>query len=73
MRKLLILAGIAGWHLSTFAHAGNIVETAQEAGKFGPLIAAAQAAGLADALANGKNLTVRKSCKTAYNCNRLHV
>jgi len=28
MRKLLILAGIAGWHLSTFAYAGNIVETA---------------------------------------------
>jgi uncharacterized surface protein with fasciclin (FAS1) repeats len=40
------------------ASAANIVETAQGAGTFGTLIAAAKAAGLADALANGKNLTV---------------
>lgn len=35
------------------ANAANIVETAQSAGSFGTLLAAAQAAGLADALATG--------------------
>ncbi|MEM7069980.1 MAG: fasciclin domain-containing protein [Pseudomonadota bacterium] len=40
------------------ANAGNIVETAKGAGTFNTLIAAAKAAGLADALASGKNLTV---------------
>lgn len=43
---------------ATAANAGNIVETAQEAGAFNTLLAAAQAAGLADALATGDNLTV---------------
>jgi len=38
--------------------AANIVETAQAAGTFGTLIAAAQAAGLADALATTDNITV---------------
>lgn len=42
----------------TTAHAANIVETAQGAGTFGTLIAAAQAAGLADALATTDNITV---------------
>jgi uncharacterized surface protein with fasciclin (FAS1) repeats len=36
----------------------NIVETAIEAGSFNTLVAAVQAAGLADALANGEMLTV---------------
>ncbi len=40
------------------ASAGNIVETADGAGTFGTLIAAAKAAGLAGALAEGQNLTV---------------
>lgn len=40
------------------AKADNIVEVAQGAGVFGTLIAAAQAAGLDGALANGDNLTV---------------
>ena len=40
------------------ANASNIVETAQNAGSFKTLIAAASAAGLADALAQGENLTV---------------
>ena len=40
------------------AAAANIVETAQSAGSFTTLLAAAQAAGLADALATGENLTV---------------
>lgn len=40
------------------AAAANIVETAQSAGTFGTLLAAAQAAGLADALATTDNITV---------------
>ena len=40
------------------ASAANVVETAQQAGSFKTLIAAAQAAGLADALATTKNITV---------------
>jgi uncharacterized surface protein with fasciclin (FAS1) repeats len=40
------------------AQAKNIVETAQDAGVFGTLIAAAQAAGLAEALATTDNITV---------------
>ena len=40
------------------ANAGNIVETADQAGTFKTLLAAAKAAGLADALATGENLTV---------------
>lgn len=40
------------------ANAANIVETAQEAGSFKTLIAAVTAAGLADALSTGENLTV---------------
>lgn len=43
---------------ATAANAANIVETAKDAGTFGTLLAAAQAAGLADALATGENLTV---------------
>jgi len=48
----LTLSGTAG------AHAANIVDTAKEAGAFETLLAAATAAGLADALATGDNLTV---------------
>lgn len=59
MRKFTIIAAAAA-ALSTAsaAQAGNIVEVATEAGTFGTLLAAAQAAGLAGALAEGKNLTV---------------
>jgi uncharacterized surface protein with fasciclin (FAS1) repeats len=49
----LLIVGVASQ-----AQAANIVETAKSAGTFGTLLAAAQAAGLADALANGQNLTV---------------
>jgi uncharacterized surface protein with fasciclin (FAS1) repeats len=48
------------------ANAANIVETAQKAGTFGTLIAAAKAAGLAGALSNGKNLTVFAPTDTAF-------
>ncbi|MCV6548280.1 MAG: fasciclin domain-containing protein [Cohaesibacter sp.] len=40
------------------ASAKNIVEIASEAGSFKTLLTAAKAAGLADALASGENLTV---------------
>jgi uncharacterized surface protein with fasciclin (FAS1) repeats len=43
---------------ATAASAANIVETAKSAGTFGTLLAAAEAAGLAGALATGQNLTV---------------
>lgn len=58
MRNTLIGTCLALAMAGTTAHAGNIVETASEAGVFKTLIAAASAAGLADALASGENLTV---------------
>lgn len=57
MRKILIALAGATMMAST-AHASNIVETAADAGTFGTLLAAAQAAGLADALATSENITV---------------
>lgn len=57
--KKSIIGGVFALALSaTAANAANIVETAQSAGQFGTLLAAAQAAGLAGALADGENLTV---------------
>lgn len=50
-------AAHAGHHASDKAPA-NIVETADQAGQFATLLAAAQAAGLADTLANGGPFTV---------------
>ncbi len=58
MKKLLATSVIAFAMAATAAQAKNIVEVAQDAGSFSTLIAAAQAAGLAGALANGENLTV---------------
>lgn len=49
---LMLPAGLSA------AQAANIVETAQGAGTFGTLLAAATAAGLADALATTDNITV---------------
>ena len=48
------------------AHAANVVETAQNAGSFGTLLAAAQAAGLADALATTDNITVFAPTDAAF-------
>lgn len=58
MRKALIGAALSMGLMAAPAQANNIVEVAQEAGTFGTLLAAAQAAGLAGALADGQNLTV---------------
>jgi len=58
VNKLVFGAVIALGLSAGAASAANIVETAQGAGTFKTLLAAAQAAGLADALATGKNLTV---------------
>lgn len=58
MKNAFLGAALALSLTAGAATAANIVETAQGAGTFGTLIAAAKAAGLADALATGKNLTV---------------
>jgi uncharacterized surface protein with fasciclin (FAS1) repeats len=58
MHKHLLGATLALTLLSGAASAANIVETATDAGSFNTLLAAAKAAGLADALATGSNLTV---------------
>ncbi|WP_299347618.1 fasciclin domain-containing protein [uncultured Maritalea sp.] len=59
MRKAILGAALAMSVIAApAAYAGNIVETAQEAGIFNTLIAAASAAGLAGALSDGENLTV---------------
>lgn len=52
------LAAFAFTIIAVPANAANIVETAQEAGSFNTLIAAAQAAGLTKALSDTNNLTV---------------
>lgn len=58
-KAVTIAAMVAFAPLSiTSAQAANVVETAQSAGSFGTLLAAAQAAGLADALATTENITV---------------
>ncbi len=66
MKKLiaatLLMTGIA----VSSAQAKNLVEVAQDAGTFNTLIAAAQAAGLADALATGENLTVFAPTDAAF-------
>ena len=56
--KTSIAAALFAVSFGVSAQAANIVETAAGAKVFGTLIAAAKAAGLADALANGENLTV---------------
>jgi uncharacterized surface protein with fasciclin (FAS1) repeats len=58
MNKYIFGAAIALGLSAGAASAANIVETAKGAGIFNTLLAAAQAAGLADALATGENLTV---------------
>lgn len=58
MRKLAFAAAVSLGLVSTPVLAANIVETADGAGTFKTLLAAAQAAGLAEALATGENLTV---------------
>jgi uncharacterized surface protein with fasciclin (FAS1) repeats len=58
MHKQLLGAALALGLAAGTSSAANIVETAQGAGSFNTLLAAAKAAGLADALATGENLTV---------------
>ena len=48
------------------ASAANVVETANQAGTFTTLLAAAQAAGLADALATTSNITVFAPTDAAF-------
>lgn len=66
MRKIIVCA-IAALGLSTVvASSANIVETAAGAGTFKTLLAAATAAGLAGALADGENLTVFAPTDAAF-------
>ncbi len=58
MKKLALAAALSLSFGLGSASAANIVETANGAGTFKTLLAAATAAGLADALATGKDLTV---------------
>ena len=58
MKKVLSVTAVATALMITPAAAGNLVEVAAKAGSFNTLIAAAKAAGLAGALAEGENLTV---------------
>ncbi len=58
IQKILLAACLALGLTVSGASAKNIVETAQSAGTFNTLLAAAQAAGLAEALATTDNITV---------------
>ncbi len=58
MKKLILGTAIALSLGVSGAMAANIVDTAKGAGTFNTLLAAAEAAGLAEALATGKDLTV---------------
>ena len=57
MKKIALLASALLLSAAS-ASAANVVETADQAGTFKTLLAAAQAAGLADALATTQNITV---------------
>ena len=57
MKKILMMTAAICFGAAP-ASAANVVETAAQAGTFKTLLAAAQAAGLADALATTKNITV---------------
>ncbi len=61
LRVSVLMASLAGP-----IHAANIVETAQGAGTFKTLLAAAQAAGLADSLSSGGPLTVFAPTDAAF-------
>ena len=58
MHKILLAATSALCLTVGTASAANVVDTAKSAGSFNTLLAAAQAAGLADALATTENITV---------------
>ena len=58
MHKLVLAAAVSLCLGAASASAANVVETANQAGTFKTLLAAAQAAGLADALATTQNITV---------------
>ncbi|MGL4590970.1 MAG: fasciclin domain-containing protein [Aestuariivirga sp.] len=58
MHKILLAATSALCLTIGTASAANVVDTAKSAGSFNTLLAAAQAAGLADALATTENITV---------------
>jgi uncharacterized surface protein with fasciclin (FAS1) repeats len=64
--RTLSCIAVAALALPTLARADNIVATAAKAGQFNTLLAAAKAAGLADALANSPSLTVFAPTDAAF-------
>lgn len=58
MHKFMLAAAGASFLFAGSALAANVVDTAKQAGSFNTLLAAAQAAGLAEALATTPNITV---------------
>ncbi|MCB1498776.1 MAG: fasciclin domain-containing protein [Bauldia sp.] len=68
MNAITRIAGVVvAFGLTTgMASASNVVETAQSAGTFKTLLAAAQAAGLADTLATTDNITVLAPSDEAF-------
>ena len=64
--SIISAAIIAAGLIASPANAANIVETASKAGTFNTLLAAAKAAGLANALATGKHLTVFAPTDAAF-------
>jgi uncharacterized surface protein with fasciclin (FAS1) repeats len=66
MIKTLLGAVVIAASLSSTVYAANIVQTAQGAGTFNTLLAAAKAAGLADSLATGNPLTVFAPTDAAF-------
>jgi uncharacterized surface protein with fasciclin (FAS1) repeats len=66
MIKTLLGAVVIATSLTSTSFAANIVQTAQGAGTFNTLLAAAKAAGLADSLATGNPLTVFAPTDAAF-------
>jgi uncharacterized surface protein with fasciclin (FAS1) repeats len=66
MLKTLAAAGTILIAAVGAAQAANVVQTAQSTGQFQTLLAAARAAGLAEALANTRNITVFAPTDAAF-------
>ncbi|MGL4242661.1 MAG: fasciclin domain-containing protein, partial [Beijerinckiaceae bacterium] len=66
MIRSLLAAGAVSAALVSAANASNVVQTAQSTGQFRTLLAAAQAAGLADTLATTRNITVFAPTDAAF-------
>lgn len=66
LKSSMVIAGAVLALMAPRAFAGNIVETADSAGQFKTLLAAATAAGLVDTLSNGGPFTVFAPTDAAF-------